>query len=198
MLDRRASRNVTEPIGESIEADAADVWPLPEGVHFSHVTTEEQHEIQPLLDELDTLNIDTKLIALIGWISKFWSREPGRPICIYSRFVATVRYLEIALREHHPEVLAVTGDLNAGEKRLRLESFQETRSILVTSLIALEGFEIHAGAVVFYDAVWSADSMAAALARVRCADEGKAYDVVVLRDGSDVLRGLDGDAAMSL
>jgi hypothetical protein len=63
-------------------------------------------------------------------------------------------------------------------------------------MVALEGFEIHAGAVVFYDAPWSADAMAAALARIRCA-EAEALEVVVLRDNSDTLRELDGEAAIS-
>jgi len=194
MLDRSASRNVSDPTGESIEADAEEV--LSDAAYFPQITAEEQHELQSLLDELDGLDIDSRLTTLQRWITDLRSREPERPICIYSRFVATVRYLETAVRDQHPEVVAVTGEMTSGERRLRLESFQNSQDILVTSMVALEGFEIHAGAVVFYDAPWSADAMAAALARIRCA-EAEALEVVVLRDNSDTLRELDGEAAIS-
>lgn len=193
MLDRHASRNVSDLAQDSIEAGAEEGWISADAGGLPLITAEEQRDLQLLLDELDSLDSDSKLTALQGWLSDFRAREPQRRICIYSRFVETVRYLKTALRDQHPEIVAVTGEMTTGEKRLALEDFRKTHDILVTSLVALEGFEIHAGAVVFYERPWNSDSMAAALARIRCA-EVEAYEVVVLHDKAGVFQGWEGES----
>ena len=67
----------------------------------------------------------------------------------YSRFKGTVQYIETALQERHPRISALTGHMTEDERRKALDVFRENRGLLVTSLLAVQGLEITARAVVF-------------------------------------------------
>lgn len=148
-------------------------------------STDQQADLQALLAELNEIDSDSKLDALDAWLTKYRSHQPDRPVCIYSRFKGTVQYIETALQEHHPRIVALTGDMTEDERRKALDVFRENRGVLVTSLVAVQGLTFTAGAVVFYDSDWGEEFMAVALARIS-APETTTLDVVYLREENAV------------
>lgn len=105
-------------------------------------------ELLEMLEEVDT---DSKLESLHALLERIGlSSSSDRRACVFTSYVDTATYLESALSEQYPNVVAITGALSFAEREQAVVHFAQSGGILIsTSAMATRIPEV--AAVIFYD-----------------------------------------------
>ena len=132
-------------------------------------TVEEQEDSQPLRSLIDRARklrgpkMDPKLYALIKEVRALVG-DKYRPV-IFCRFIATAHYvaehLEVSLPSRTTCVIAVTGELDPGQREAEIEKFGDLSDDILPVLVATdclsEGINLqnYFNAVIHYDLAWN-------------------------------------------
>jgi ERCC4-related helicase len=133
ILSDQATRSETDALIQSEFVDAAT-------------------EVLQTLNEVET---DSKLDTLLQLLKTLGSvTTKDCRICIFTQFGDTATYLESVLREHHPHVAKLAGNLSLLEQAQIVGQFAQTGGIIVaTEAISMEIPEVTAA--IFYDLPWN-------------------------------------------
>lgn len=99
-------------------------------------------KLELLLDQIEEIPSDSKLDALISYVTQRFKGKETHHLCIWSSFVNTVEYLSSNLREVAGEVYSLTSSLNLTDRQDRTKAFRENGGILITTDAASTGVNL--------------------------------------------------------
>ncbi len=89
------------------------------------------NQLELLLDQMEDVSVDSKLVALILYARKFYEDKNRDHLCIWCSFVKTVQYLSSSLQELGQPVWSITGSLKVFERMDAFKSFRQKGGILI-------------------------------------------------------------------
>ncbi len=121
--------------------DLEEIDELPNGTRVcpeAFMTLYQKLEI--ILDQIEHINSDPKLEALISHLSHSVAEKGKARFCVWSSFVDTVQYLCANLGELGTDVYSLTSSVPVAEWSSRLAEFSTAGGILVATDVASTGF----------------------------------------------------------
>lgn len=140
-LRNRLAHDFWEPVDDVEDEDENDALDLP-GIASERPSCL-LAAVNNCLAELESLTVDSKLNAFVGWLTTMQRKDLGLTrICVVTEYLATLFYLQTRLNETGLEPLVVSGAMSFDDRARNVDTFRRDGGILLATSSTMEGFDL--------------------------------------------------------